>query len=538
MGKIKIPLVLIIFFVSWNTMAQVNRYMVFFTDKANTPHSISSPLTFLAQKAIDRRTTQNISITAEDLPVTPAYVQSIRDAGVKVLYKTKWFNAVLVECTESDANNLTSLPFVNSFEKVAPGGLPPVNGRIKSSSKFNSTSSTTATTDVQVSMLGMDKMHSDGLRGEGMLIAVMDSGFPGADTISYFKHVFSDGRFNGNASQDFVHGVSNVFNHDSHGTNTWSTISGYKQGIFEGGAYKASFVLFITEDASTEYRVEEYNWLFAAERADSVGVDVISTSLGYSTFDDATMNYSYANDMDGETTVITRASKIAASKGMAVVVSAGNEGNKPWHYITAPADASEVLAVGAVTASGTKSNFSSFGPSAIGRFKPDVAAMGSFVSIVNKNGSLGTGNGTSFAAPLMASFVTCYWQKLRDLPVQTLLDTVRRRGNQFNNPDNNLGFGIPTYYDNITAVEPVNETFVKVYPNPSSGEIILEFTGTKDADFEASLVDIKGETQLLFAEPLGQNKFRMNLSEQSAGMYALKIYRNGQISVHKILKTD
>jgi hypothetical protein len=164
--------------------------------------------------------------------------------------------------------------------------------------------------------------------------------------------------------------------------------------------------------------------------------------------------------------------------------------------------------------------------------------MGSSVSIVLSNGKIGSGDGTSFAAPLMASFVTCYWQKLRDLPVQALLDTVRRRGNQFNNPDNNLGFGIPTYYDNITAVEPLQKTFVQVYPNPSSGEVILEFTDGRDIDFTTSLVSIKGETMLLPAESLGQHKFRIDLAGQSAGMYALKIYRNRQISVHKILKTE
>lgn len=543
MGKIKIAAYLVLFLLSWSSVAQVNRYMVFFNDKNGTPHSVSSPLTFLSQRAIDRRAAQNISIIEEDLPVTPLYVQSIRDAGVTVLYKTKWMNGVLVECTSSDATSIAGLAFVKSVEQVAPGGRPPTNGRKRSSRKFNDASASVQVTDMQISMLGMEEMHASGYRGEGMLMAIIDAGFPGADTISFFRHVFDDGRFHAEGSYDFVFGLSNVFDHYSepdqrHGTWVWSTIAAFKKDVFTGGAYKADFVLFVTEDTPTEYRIEEYNWLFAAERADSLGVDIISTSLGYNTFDDSNMNYSKPQ-MDGETAVITRASAMAANKGMAVVVSAGNEGNNSWGIITAPADGKNILAVGSVSASGVRSSTSSKGPSADGRFKPDVAAMGSSVSVVLANGTLGTQSGTSFAAPLMASLVAGYWQKLPDLTAQQLLDTIRRRGNQFDNPDNFLGFGIPSFYSSVTtAVNKPIENFVNIYPNPVSSEVWLEFLDGKDLNFKTLLVDARGAVQTLHPNQLEKQKFQIDLSNQPAGIYLLKLSRGSTIFTHKIFKVD
>jgi len=538
MVKIRVTTFIVLLLLSWNSLAQVNRYMVFFTDKTGTPHSVSSPLTFLSQKALDRRAAQNISVVEEDLPVAPSYVQGIRDAGATVLYKTKWMNGVLVECTSTDAENLTGLSFVNSVQYVAPGGRPPANGRIKMSRKFKDVESGFASTDVQLSLLGMDKMHSNGYKGEGILIAVLDAGFPGADTISYFKHVFTDGRFDATTSYDFVSGGSNVFRHHNHGTNVWSTIAAFKEDVFVGGAYKANFVLFVTEDAPTEYRVEEYNWLFAAEHADSLGVDVITTSLGYSTFDDPQMNYTQSQ-MDGETTVITRASKIAANKGMAVVASAGNEGNNSWGIITAPADGKNVLAVGAVTSAGVRSSFSSLGPSADGRFKPDVAALGSSVSVLRPDGIIGTSNGTSFAGPLTASLVAGYWQKYPELSAQQVLDTIRSRGHQFNSPDNFLGFGIPSFHYVITSVEPgLASDFIKVFPNPAKNHVMIEFPDKKVIDFTVSITDARGSVQTVYPMHVEGQKFMVDISEKKNGLYLIKIIRDSKFSIHKILKVD
>lgn len=426
--------------------AQVNRYMVFFNDKVGTPFSITDPAAFLSQRAIERRGNQSIPIVEQDLPVVPSYVTQVKGTGAKVLYKTKWMNGVLVEATAAQASALGGLSCVTSVKQVAPGARPTPSGRIRSSGKFKEISETAASTDIQLSMLSINTMHDKGFHGEGMFIAVLDAGFPGANTASFFDHVFSEGRFDATTSYDFVSGGSNVFRQHTHGTNVWSIIGAYKKDQFIGGAYKAKFVLFVTEHQPTEYRVEEYNWLFAAERADSVGVDIISSSLGYREFDDATMDYSAAH-LDGETAVITKAAEMAATKGIAVVVSAGNEGNNAPTTIGAPADAEHVLSIGAVTSSRIISSFSSIGPTADGRIKPDVAALGTGVSIISSAGTISSGSGTSFSCPLMSSFVAGLWQEFPDLTVSQLFDLVRSMGNQAASPNNFLGYGIPDYFN-------------------------------------------------------------------------------------------
>jgi len=519
--------------------AQVNRYMVFFVDKAGTPHSISSPETFLSARALQRRSNQNISISEQDLPVTPGYVEDVRNAGVTVLYNTKWMNGVLVECTDADVSTLEALSFVSSVEYVAPDGRPASGGRKKSSRKFKDSSGNAAVTDVQLAILGLDAMHEAGYRGEGMLIAIMDAGFQGADTISFFRHVFDENRFDAATSYDFVSGGSNVFQQNNHGTNVWSTIAAFKVNEFIGGAFNANFILFVTEHDPTEYRVEEYHWLFAAERADSAGVDVINTSLGYNTFDDSQMNYSTAQ-LDGQTTVITRAAEIAVGKGIAVVVSAGNEGSASPTTITAPADGENVLAVGAVTAEGVKTSFSSIGPSADGRIKPDVVALGSLVSVIKPDGTLSSSSGTSLAAPLATSLVTGVWQRLPELSAKEILDTIRGRASQSNNPDNQLGYGIPNFNYVITSADAVIPAdFVSVFPNPALNQVKIEFLDNVQSDqLNITLVDAKGTVSNVGSSQISNREFLIDLSDKEHGLYLLLLQRGRQISTHKILKIE
>lgn len=541
MDKIKLCIYLVLF-TAGMVQAQVDRYMVFFTDKDGTPYSIDNPETFLSARAIGRRTVQSISITEQDLPITPGYVQGIRDEGITVLYKTKWLNGVLVECNTTGESILQSLPYVSSVEYVAPGGRPSASGRRRSSGKFKESSSVAAITDEQISMLGMDHMHMEGYRGEGMLVAIMDAGFPGANVTPFFSSVFDEGRFDAQTSYDFVSGGSDVFRHSNHGTEVWSTLAGFKENEFSGGAYKASYMLFVTEYAPTEYRVEEYNWLFAAERADSAGVDVINTSLGYNTFDDPAMNYTVAQ-MNGVTAVITRAAEIAASKGIAVVVSAGNEGNVPsWQIITAPADGASVLAVGAVTSEGVKTSTSSIGPSADGRIKPDVSALGSGVAVINSSGNIASSSGTSFAAPLTTSLVVGVWQMLPELTVKQLFDTIRNRSSQFSTPDFQLGYGIPNFISVITGVdhELQGKDFVTIFPNPASHEIFIEFLNREPgSQVKFSLTDSKGVID--YKVPVSQQdilKFSMDISAQRPGLYVLRVQQGKRLSMFKIIKIE
>lgn len=533
-----ILLVAFAFFSFVDSVAQVNRYMVFFKDKSGTPYTISSPEAFLSNRSIQRRTNQNISVTEQDLPVNPVYVTNIRNTGATVLYKTKWMNGLLVECDASLIPSIQNLVCVSSTAYVAPGSRPAPGGKVKSSNKFKESDNEAAATDVQLSMLGMNDMHTAGYRGEGKLIAILDAGFPGVNTATPFQHIFNESRFDAATSYDFVSGSSNVFAKNSHGTHVLSIVGGYVPNSFLGGAYKANFILFITEYAPNEYRVEEYNWLFAAERADSAGADVINTSLGYNTFDDSQMDYS-KSQMDGQTAVITRAANVAASKGIAVVVSAGNEGSSNWGIISAPADSPNVFTVGSVNSQGIKVSSSSTGPTADGRIKPDVVALGSGVSIVTPAGDISSGGGTSYAAPLITSLVAGVWQKFPDLAVQELFDTIRNRASQFSSPDNFLGFGIPNFTDIITAIEPeTSEPFATVYPNPVLDNLKITITNMDQLKLTISVFDSKGMRCNLETSTADNNAISLDFSSQKTGLYLLRLQKGNQVSMHKILKVE
>ena len=536
MGRISLVTLLVL--VSGGLLAQVNRHMVFFTDKAGTPFNTAAPENFLSERAIQRRTNQDIIVIEQDLPIVPGYVDQVKNTGATVLYMTKWMNGVLVEATDVQMAAVSALSFVSSVEYVAPGGRP-ASGKVKSSGKIKDTSGVAAATDVQLSMLGIDNFHATGFHGEGMLIAICDAGFPSVNSTQPFQHLFTDARFDAATSYNFVSGNTNVFTRNSHGTNVLSIIGGYDPGNYTGGAYKAKFIAFITEDVDTEYRVEEYNWLFAAERADSAGVDVINTSLGYNTFDDSNMDYTQS-DMDGGTTAITRAATIASAKGMVVVVSAGNEGAKPWGIITSPADSEHVLAVGSVNASGVRASSSSVGPTADGRVKPDVAAMGVSTSVISTDGTIVTGGGTSFAAPLIASLAALVWQQHPTLTVTEVRDSIRIHGSQYLNPDNFLGYGIP-YFDVITAVDPSLETnLVSIYPNPSKDWIKLEFDGRLQPAGSVSfdIIDSKGMRGSITWQSENNRTYFIHLANIPPGLYVLRCWIGKQLSVHKVLKVN
>lgn len=538
MVRIKISVCFILLITGF-TQAQ-NRYMVFFNDKVGTPHDINSPETFLSSRAIDRRANQSIAIVEEDLPVVPSYIESVRNASptVKVLYRTKWMNGVLVECTTGDVTTLQALPKVSAVEYVAPGPRPTPSGRIRSSKKFKEATEGNAATDTQLSMIGIDVMHEEGYHGEGILMAIMDAGFPGADTISYFKHVFNEGRFDAATSYDFVSGGSNVFRHNNHGTHVWSTIAAFKTD-FTGGAYKANYILFVTEHAPTEYRVEEYNWLFAAEKADSAGVDVITTSLGYTTFDDPSMNND-PSELDGQTTVITRAAEMAASKGIAVVASAGNAGQGSPTTIGAPSDGENVLAIGAVTTAGTITSFSSIGPSADGRIKPDVVALGAPVAVIGTNGAISSSTGTSFSAPLTASLVAGVWQKLPDLSAKELFNTIRNSASRASSPNNRLGYGIPNFMSVITATETeMSGDWFVVFPNPTTNQVRVEFKSNVSLEqMKFDILDSKGSSNSVDVVSLSEKQLLIDISSFKPGIYLLRCQRGKQYLTHKILKTE
>lgn len=510
----------ILLIVSSSTWAQSNRYVVFFKDKNSNPYSLSQPEAFLSARSLQRRMHSGISLTAEDLPVTPSYLTQVRATGAKTFFSSKWMNGVLVEGNASMISSIDSLPFVTKVDLVAPGKKL-IGGRSKQLSQQHAGSATDAA-QAQLQMLGLDKMQRDGFFGEGVTISILDAGFPGVNSSSPFQQIFAEGRVK--MTQDFVTNSGNVYQFDEHGTEVFSVIAA-KQKIFTGGAYKANYLLFVTEDANSEYRIEEYNWLFAAEKADSAGTDVIQSSLGYNLFDDSQMDYKIT-DLNGKTAVVSKAASMARDRGIIVVVSAGNEGTSGWHFITPPADVDGILAIGAVNSLGAKVGFSSFGPTADGKIKPDVVALGQSTAVVRPDGTLSTASGTSFSSPLVTSLVAGLLQAYSKYTPAQLVLAIRLSASQSTTPDNQLGYGVPNYIavknyleSNLSADE------VFIYPNPATSMLRLAFKNLPAGQVDLSFYDAQGK---LLSNPVTNlnwlnNPLEVSLSTLAAGSYFLKV---------------
>lgn len=521
--------------LTFPALGNVNRYIVIFKDKKGSSYSIDKPEEFLSSRAIQRRNNQNIDISINDLPVSDIYLDALHNLNeIDVHFTTKWMNGVLVEMDETREEELKSLPFVDNLTFVAPGSklIPsPGNGRVAKVMKNTSHSYEGYESEAQNELIGVDAMHKAGYHGEGMLIAVFDSGFDYIDESSYFLHLFNENKIVG--TKDFIRGSSNVFQYDAHGSKVLSCISAYHEGEYSGTAPESNLVLCVTEDIGSEYTIEEYNWLFAAEYADSIGVDIINSSVGYSYFDDDRMDYTY-EDMDGKTTVITRAASIAASKGMLVVSSNGNEGNNTWQYLNAPADADSILSVGAVTYDLVRSTFSSFGPTSDGRVKPDISALGSWVRIVYKD-EITYANGTSFSAPLVAGLAAGFWQAYPELTNMEVIQYLKMTASQSDAPDTLIGYGIPNFVRVFNKVK-INEGDViskfVVFPNPVTNKRIIYFyidSLTKESTSELSFYDLKGAfIQSLEVEAKSEfDPIEVDVSFLKPGSYILN-YVNGQ----------
>ncbi len=456
--------------------------MVFFTDKDTTSFNFENPVQILSPRSIERRQKQSIDISPQDFPVNPEYVNALKSTGADIYFTSKWFNAALVQMDESLANSIYALDFVSNVEYVAPGELLTREKQdVVIPEEFLEPPMIVSSSSTQLEMLNADKMQNDGFMGQGMLIAVFDAGFTGSNMYKPFEHVFDRDKLL--ATRDFVGNTDNVFQYNSHGTSVFSCIGAKYKNDLIGTAPEAEFVLCVTE-AAQEYRIEEYNWLLAAEYADSLGVDVINSSVGYSYgFSDSKMDYSLS-DLDGKTTVITKAAEIASQKGMIVVTSAGNEGRESnsWRKITAPADAENIITVGSVDKFGERSSFSSIGPTFDGRVKPDVMAMGSSATIMQSSGNITSGNGTSYSSPIMAGFVACIWQANLNWSNIEVMDAVRKAGNQSLSPDTLMGYGIPNYnaavHNGVLSLSQLINTSLNVYPNPfTENKITIDFLG-------------------------------------------------------------
>ena len=508
------------------------KYLITFKDKTNSPFLVTKPLEFLSQRSVNRRQKQNITLKTRDLPVNPSYISEIKKTGAKVWYTSRWMNAALIQTSEANLQTVLKLPFVKGLEVNGTVDNPDSRSARKVSKyqTHENKSLNYGKAKIQNEMIGVNIMHDLGYRGEGMMICILDAGFNNVDQIPAFKALFDENRIVG--TYDFVKKETSVYEDDGHGTSVLSCMGASLEGSMIGTAPKASFLLLRSEDASSEYIIEEANWLFAAEYADSVGVDLINSSLGYTTFDDAKTDHTYAQ-LDGNTTIAARAADWAASVGIICVISAGNDGNSAWKYISTPADADSVLTIGGVDANKLYAKFSSQGiPNDI-RIKPDVVAMGQSVAVIAPSGNVSTASGTSFSAPILCGMVAGYWQANPTLTAIQVMENVRNSGSQAAKPDKILGYGIPNLF-RVLAIQEEALSFYKVYPNPTKAEITVELNDFIGKNYEATFMDILG--RIYQSETIKNRIQTISIEKLSSGIYFLRVGNEEKSGVVRLIK--
>lgn len=528
-------------------------YYVQFTDKQNSPFSISNPSAYLSQRAIERRQKQSISISEQDLPVNPHYIDSVLQLGnIDLWYATKWFNGIVIQSFDTQAlAQIKTLNFVDTNQskintaRMVSGSpqtpkalyLSEYDKEFASETVFEDKLFSTidyGVADTQNKMIDVHSLHELGFTGNTIRIAVLDAGFAGADTVEALSNAFNNQQIV--AQRDVVARGDINFLESSHGTFVLSTMAANLPGKLVGTAPDAEYILVRTEDAPTEYIVEEYNWIAGAEFADSLGADIVNTSLGYTTFDDSTQNHRLI-DMDGFTTPISRALNIAASKGMLMVSSAGNSGGGDWNFVGAPADAPACLTVGAVNSVRELAFFSSRGPNSLGKLKPNVCAMGEGVSVLNFSGDgLRRVNGTSFSSPIIAGAAACLWQALPNLNANQLFSLIESHGDRYLSPNFDYGYGIPSFantYFNYTGIEePLLHENRFSYPNPASNTLHIRNPYNENA--AVFLYSVNG-TLLKQIKLFANEMLDLNLNDFPAGVYLVSIQTSNALRSEKCI---
>ena len=535
----------------------VYKFAVEFNDKNSTPFSLDEPSDFLSQRAIDRRVKYNIGYNETDLPIDPQYIANVLAAtsDAKLIIQVKWMNTILISLSDSSnielINELPSvanikLVFSHSWKKSKGAKFqskfttsePLANEYFKGTQEFDSAFYGGAW--VQTHQMNVEKMHQQGFKGQGMVIAVLDAGFISADTLRIFQSLWDNNQILG--TKNFVVPGMTVFAGHSHGTSVLSTMGGYWEGTLVGTAPEADYWLIRTEDDTqgTETVTEEYNWVAGAAFADSVGADVLNTSLGYTTFDDPSQDHTWA-DLDGNKTVITRGANMAYYKGMLPVNSAGNSGNKPWRYIGAPADGTEVFSIGAVNGDGELASFSSIGFPWSDDVKPNVVARGAGTYVASAyDNVVGQSNGTSFSSPVMAGAIASLWSADPSLSPYWIKRAIEKSSSQYMQPDTLLGYGIPNFQDalNILGVNQIQfgENFLSVSPNPMETIAYLTLSTIEQSSFDMNIYDIQGRLIESEERVYTGSKMPINISKLHSGIFILEVIMDNQTHRLKINK--
>lgn len=491
---------------------ELPEFRVYLNDKGSSIKLLESPEKFLSEAALNRRALQGISICKSDLPLAPEYKQSLQNLGAEILAQSKWLNYCYVRHASPEL--IASLPFVKRVE------FPKAHKSMLCNVAADSLDYGFA--GGQVRMLEGDKLHLRGYTGTGITIAVIDAGFDGFYQASTFDSLRLSGRLLG--TYNFINADTNVFSgNGSHGTSVLSTMAALEPDVMIGSAPHANYWLLSSEDIVQENPIEMDHWIMAAEFADSVGAHVINTSLSYTTFDDSQFNLSYS-DLDGNTVPITIAADLAAQKGILVMVSAGNLGADPWHHIGAPGDADSVLTVGAVSFMGDFASFSSYGPSADGRVKPDVLAQGSPTTIVNGMGAIDIDFGTSYASPIVAGLAACLIEAYPAKHSAEIADMIRKSAHLFATPNDSMGYGIPNFDLAYTLSQSEilwQENTLSIYPNPVRDYLIIDAQNQKNWQSTARLYDLNG--RLVYSKEISAyDAYRLHLNLQ-AGWYQLQL---------------
>ena len=518
--------------------AQTELVFVFFKDKPNKAAFYSNPLSELSQKSLDRRSNLGIALVDQDAPIEPSYITNVQNLGFEVTDYSKWLNGVAVNATAAEIQILSQQSYVDHVESFVRN--PNGKKRTEKIDKFKVCNQQFANRDIlttfnygnglaQINQVNIRALHVAGFTGAGMTIAVIDTGFPSVNTGNAYKRLRDNGRIKG--GYNFISKNTDIYNTslNTHGSICLGTIGGYLDNQFVGTAPDADFYLYASEDGANEIPEEQLYWIEAAEEADRKGVDVITTSLGYTTFDDSRYDYTY-NDMNGSTTFIARGAQIAAEKGIFLTVAAGNDGNNTWHYVATPADNAKVFTIGAVTSQGSSSSFSSYGPNSAGVVKPDGSARGTDTYTVFGS-QVTQASGTSLANPLAAGGVACLLQSLpKTISREEIKSKLRQNASLYPNPSAQMGYGILNFYktyQSYLGVDELKKMKVNIYPNPAKSTIHI----SSDKPIQSiAIYDMLG--RLIRTET--QNT--INVSPLAKGNYLLKIKIGDQDLVEKFIK--
>ena len=413
------------------------KYWVQFKDKQGSAFSVHRPQEFLSPKAIENRQRFNISITEEDLPVNEHYIEAVMalDSNMILFTKSKWLNGITIYSEkENILPAIEQLPNVIYCEKTAV--LKEQEEMPNSTYSYApSPAAITAPAPIsfdygkstnQLKVNNIHWIHRLGFTGKGVTMMVMDGGFLNVDTLRYFAGMREEGRLLG--ARNFVEHHASPFRTDQHGTMVLSCIAANVPGELMGSAPNVLVYLAKTEDSRLEAKIEEDNWVAGIEWADSLGCLVLNSSLGYTVFDDTIAQPRHYKDMDGKTSRASQAATIAATKGLIVCCGAGNSGDEAWKYIASPSDACDILAVGAVNINREKANFSAYGPTADGRIKPDICAVGAKTFVGTPRSITVQVDGTSVASPLLAGMVACLREAFPEKSNYEIMDAVRKSG--------------------------------------------------------------------------------------------------------------